>query len=440
MKQNFKITSLFLIVTLFSFSQENKSINQNICSQLFDEKGETIPFVKIINQANKTGSYSDSDGRFCIEYGKATDSIVIYSGGEYETFTSIIKNLNQDKIVLTKKTEITLFEEVAIISPKLFVLNEFPYKPGGATLSLEKGGNFCSFIDESQNYSGKLKSISFYLKSFSDEYLIIPSLYEHDIITKSIGRKISIKNYQLDTLKPNQWNNVIILDTIYVPKNGFYIGFECIPKNSKIEFNAIDQKSTLSFGAYYQKVKDGDRTYFSSFQKSSKWFQFPIGAYDKRNLLNLAVKVEVIGNQNNYSTTPIDLVKDRKVKKLLKIKSRNNDLVLKQSTIEELFESVIKVMELNDITLAMGISKIKQEDYEHYYHEVQNSKDFWLTEERQEEFLDIWKGYLENIRSENVSKIDENYYKIVFPNMKKDQNELELYKLDGKWYYVPYSN
>ncbi len=429
------ISTPLLLLSILSISFNG--ITQTFCGQLMDKKGESIPYVKVINHTNKKGVYSDVDGKFCIDYMSNSDSIIFYSNEEFETITYLVKDLKPDKILLLKDEKVTQLETFSIVAPKLFILNEFPFE-GSASLSLEAGGNYCSYIDGSENYTGRIKSVSFYLNNFSADYNIIPALYEYDIISKSVGRKISIRNYQLDSLKEHQWHEIKIFDTIYAPKNGFCVGFECIPKNNKIDLNEKNKKPSLSFGAYYQKVKDGDRTYFSSFLKSDEWFQFPRGSYDSKHLLNLAVKVDVLGEEIHYKNNSIQLVKERKVYKILKSETYPTDLTLKQHTIEELFQSVIKIIELNDITLFRNISKLRQEDYEEFQSFVNDTPRNWLTREEQNELLIIWTKHLNSITSENVTKIEEGYYKIQF----SDENQLEefeLFKVKDKWYLNPYS-
>src|SRR5690554_3330945 len=186
----------FFAILFFSFS----GFSQELCSKIIDWEGKPIPYVKVMNQKSQTGVYSDRYGNFCIDYLKLNDSIVIYSGGEYETLNLIVNELQMDEVILAKANENINYEQVSLVSSKSFELNNFSDSKG-ISLTLSEGGAISSYIHKSENYSGRIQSVSFFLNDYAEDYIVIPAFYEYDIGTATIGNKISLKNFRLDSIK-----------------------------------------------------------------------------------------------------------------------------------------------------------------------------------------------------------------------------------------------
>ncbi|RYM35147.1 hypothetical protein ERX46_07150 [Brumimicrobium glaciale] len=406
---------LFISALFFSLN----GISQIICNQLIDRTGEPIAYVKVINHTTKTGSYSDKDGKFCIDYLTENDSVIIFSGGEYETISTSIRDMRLMEILLVKAGSVLEFSEVSIVSPKTFFLNEFDHSQAG--VSLTNGGVLSSYIFASENYRGLIKSISVYVLNFEDDYIIIPAIYEYDLKTGSVGRKISIKNFQLDSIKKQSWNKIEILDTIYAPENGFCVGFECIPKSREISLAEVCQNSSITFGAYSQKKREEDRTYYVIGAGTGRWIQLAKAAWGVRNILNLAVKVELSGSE--IETNAKSFVRQKKL--LRKVKSEELDL--SQETINDLFLSTIKVMELNDFKGLNQLIKIEKKNEDVYMDFLKKKQNNIIFDYDQ---LVFWKSCVSELPTAEVILLEENYYSITFSNLET----IYLFFENEKWY------
>ncbi len=411
----------FFAILFFSFS----GFSQELCSKIIDWEGKPIPYVKVMNQKSQTGVYSDRYGNFCIDYLKLNDSIVIYSGGEYETLNLIVNELQMDEVILAKANENINYEQVSLVSSKSFELNNFSDSKG-ISLTLSEGGAISSYIHKSENYSGRIQSVSFFLNDYAEDYIVIPAFYEYDIVTATIGNKISLKNFRLDSIKKNDWNEMEILDTIFIPQHGLCVGFECIPRNRKINLYDSNHKPSISFGAYYQSNKDGRRTYFLSSKDHNKWLQLPQNIDDKKNVLNLAVKIKLDGKMSNLPSTPRKFIKQKKVKKLL-VKSKPANPEFSQETIKDLYSSVVKLLEYNDVLRLCTLIKIEKENLEtleRFLAQNENNVVFKLDQ------LSTWKNYLKELKTSEVVRIEKDYYSITFKNSETHY----LIHENGKWY------
>lgn len=393
-----------------------------------------IEYCKIINESTNSGVFSNVFGEFQIKLSdfSSQNNLKIYYSNKLIKEIKMSFSNDTLNIFITDERIATNLEGVQITAVKWKdnLLNEFR-KPDFGNLSLEGGGKISSFISQSDNSKGAIKSIEVFVKKLNPNYRIVLKLYTYDKLNNCPGKELKISNYSLDSLNEAGWVKFNITEKIYLPENGMCVCFEVIPKNRQsIEFNrGICSLAAVEFGAYFESSENGNRTVFSQFSSESNWFNLinVNSKFKTNNVLNLSVKVNINGviNTPTFKKNEASLVNSKRINKKLK----GNEVKLNNSTIFNLIKSIHKCIETEDLNSIPSLIVVEKELKSDFFKFIKERENDWLDESEKKSALAEWEYYIQEFESAQLLQVSENFYELEYPNKTK----LILYKEDLYW-------
>ncbi|MFD1552961.1 hypothetical protein DNU06_15845 [Putridiphycobacter roseus] len=467
----------YLILILFSLTFLS-GIGQN---QIIDSESKepvSYAYIKSINKLK--GVISDYNGFFVLDSSfRALDSIIIscigYNNGHFAV-RDIIKN---KAVELNPSTQ--NLSEVMVTAKKM----KYQRKNLGITKKPKKtrfpdyvstgknGEEKATWIPNEYSVPGYLKNINVYVSDlgYPDAYFRIHVYACNEFETKP-DKELTKSNIIASATTGNEWVTIDMSNEhIQVGENGCFIGIEWFdsPK-SKFHLDTIfnngqtwdenksEYKDTIYsrirkgngavLGAIYQKYRhsrnkhwqnNSDGQMYSYLMDSIMYTTatFPDGNTYLRTPDNSYQGVMCINIDVSFPKNKIDLTynepKKRKLNKLEKVKQ--NLFKYPQNNIHELFASLIKAFENDDIVYVLKYLCVYKEDQLNQILSefVDEENEDYISDEEKDTIVKNLSLFKSKFDSAVLTKIDDKHFQLSVDN--------EIYNIiidDGLWKINPY--
>ena len=445
--------------------------------QIIDAKlKEPVSYAHIQSVDGTKVLFSDYYGFFTLASSfQGADSILISCIG-YEQKTSLVSDILKEKVIeLDPSTEhlSELIVKAKKTKSRMRTLG-ITKKPKEKTLSdhIGRGKNGeerALWIPNEYSVPGYLKNINVYVldAAYPDAHFRV-HVYDCDPLETKPTEELTKSNIIASATKGNEWVSIdMTKEQIQLGENGCFIGIEWFdsPK-SKFYRDTVFLKGYDSDGqdTVYARVSQGNGAVlggvFEKFRYArNKLWKRESDTWKSRNLpQSLMYTSDTLPNGSVFHRTPdnqylglmcinidvsfpkgkIDLSfrepKKRKLNKLEKVKQ--DVFKYPQSTIQELFSSLIEAFEQQDIIyvlkylcvyeknqLGQMLNYLDKEEYEEF-----------ISPEDYDSIIKYLKDLQSRLDSASVDKMDNKHFKLIL----KDEH-YNLVVEDGLWKINPYS-
>ncbi|RFC54120.1 carboxypeptidase-like regulatory domain-containing protein [Brumimicrobium aurantiacum] len=465
--------SIFLIIHCCQFAQ----------IQVVDSlSSEPVPFTHIRTVKNDKNVISNHNGYFFLDTLRFnTDSLIISSIG-FETKKIAIKNLHSSsKIHLIPKQQ--QLEEVAVVQKK----GKYKLKKLGVTkkprklfsqygITSQNGTIQAVHIPNKYSAPGVLKYVNVYItdNGYPDAYFRI-HVYDVNLIEIKPDKELTSSNIVKSGTKGNEWVKFDLIDErITIGENGCFVGVEWFDNtDSKRYQDTLIYKATVINGEDHKdtlvtKAKSGDGVVLGAryelYQnaKHKIWYKLPFeGEWLKWVVYQAKYKHELhdtlipyfmqqVDKQGHTLQVPcINITAsfpkgkaepnyiEPQNQKLDQFKNIEEDISkYPQSSVVELFNSLIAAFENDDIIYAMKYLCVYRNDELETLitvledNQIRTGNYFSKTDKNQ--IIKHFNETLEKLSVDSLTKIDAKHFELKVNN--KSSN---LFIVDGKWKLQP---
>lgn len=462
------LTYLILLFSVCSFSQ-------NTTISILDFKtNEPVSFAKVSIGDNYI--LSNYSGQFQLDSNHfKVDSLKVSCIG-YETRSFSISEIKKDSILklipdfrYLKEVEVTS-KKVKYKNTKIGVVDEPDNMFFTSIIRGRTGEVKAVWIPNDRALKGKIQTINVYVSDmgFSSSYFRV-HVYDCNPINIKPGKELLIKNVIAQGTEGNQWVSVDVKEmNISVSESGFFVGIEWLPETKNESFsdtlifsgNRYDTTYTLIYkgngvalGCVHQKY---------SISKNKNWYLDSLTS-DWKLLLPVDESrffiTDTLQNGRIYTPTPENHVKEvpcinadiryikqkkdktytsGKKRKLNKIEKVEENLFLyPQNSIENLFSSLIKAFQNNDVVYVLKYLCVYKDDkFKSIYTDIKNKEiEELITEENKNEILEHLTFILKSLS--NSTLIDKGNF--CYDLIVSDTVYYNLFFDNGLWKINPYS-
>lgn len=467
----------YFILILFSFNILSvKSQNQIIDS----ESKEPVSYAHIKSVNKLKGVISDYNGFFVLDsLFRELDSIIISCIG-YERKHILVSQILENKVVeLTPSTQ--NLTEVIVTAKK----TKYQLKSLGITKRPKKtrfagwpgtgknGEQKAIWIPNEYSVPGYLKNINVYVSDlgYPDAYFRIHVYACNEFETKP-DKELTKSNIIASATTGNEWVTIDMSNEhIQVGENGCFIGIEWFdsPK-SKFHQDTIfnngqtwDENKSQYKDTIYSRIRKGNGAVLGGiYQKyrhsrNKHWRKTSDGWMNSYLMDSIMYTTDTLPDGNTYLRTPdnsylgvmcinidvsfpknkIDLTynepKKRKLNKLEKVKQ--NLFKYPQNNINELFTSLIKAFENDDIVYVLKyLCVYKENQLNQIISEIDDGEnDNYISNEEKDRIVKNLSLFKSKLDLAVLTKIDDKHFELSVDN--------EIYNMiidDGLWKINPY--
>lgn len=469
------MTKYFILILLSLTVHSVDGQNQIIDSE--SKLPVSYAHIKSTNQSKEV--ISDFNGFFVLDSSfRQLDSIIITCIGfkkDYFLVKDIVEkkvieltpSLNNvsEVIVTAKRTKYQLRNLGVTKKPKK---TRFPDYAGTAKNGEEKA----VWIPNDYSVQGYLKSINVFVSDlgYPDAHFRI-HVYDCNLFETKPDKELTMSNIIASASKGNQWVSIdISSEQIPIGENGCFIGIEWFDSpNSKFHtdtimtegytwdgdekkdtvysrirsgngavLGAINQKYRISKNKHWHKTRDGWKSY--NFPESIMYMTdtMPDGSTYFRTPDNHYQSVLCINMDVSFPKDKVDQIYNKpKKSKLNRIENvRENQFNYPQNNIQELFSSLIKAFESDDIIYVLKYLCVYKEDQlNQLLSEIvdEENEDF-IADEENDKIVKYLKALQLKLDSAVLTKIDDKHFELLV-----DNDTYNLIIDNGLWKINPYS-
>lgn len=309
---NCKHTIIFLLFLFFKqglFSQEIF-----IKGLILSEDSSPVQYATIYDGSLKSGTFSDSLGRFSINIpGNAKELHVSAIGYKKKTIAvDQYENLSDFHIVLLNDT---FSLKVVVISSKTFETKQIEIGP---RKKIKGHIAFCSqfrfnrevglYIPNQEQIHGEIKSIAFYLKKESDKTTRLIRLRVYSVDEDLSPAKDLLLDNILLQIKQSKKYQLIKIDlekySIKIPSNGIVIALELVQNTQESYPHKLNNQNTGTDNCPFFEIAlvDDNTNRFVQWNRidKAKWYNIDLTGIAKRNgrkVTNLVPYVKLAINE-----------------------------------------------------------------------------------------------------------------------------------------------
>lgn len=448
--------------------------NSNSQFQILDkETNEGLPFAHILQLSKNKKELTNANGEFKLDSLTLIDSLLISCIG-YEqqviigerlmndkTIALVPKSKNIDEVKVTVKRGKYLTKKIGIVKkPKTLF---FDYNITG-----KNGTEQAVWIPNPYSTPGYLKNVNIFIteNGFPDAYFRI-HIYECQL-EKKPDKELTQSNIITSGTFGNEWITVnLTQERIFISENGCFIGIEWF--DSPLSKNYSD---TLTYGNSndhkHTRIHSGNGVVLGSRNESyrnaknkvwhknekEEWISWTIADESKFNIPDTATSgnIRILNEDNLYFQIPcinieISLKKEKVIshyydapkRKLNKIeKIQPNDFNYPQSNPKELFESLIKAFNNDEIIYILRyLCVYKENELKEIIEQLEENQEKYnklLSPEECEKIVAELEEMRNNLTEKSLEKISNGHYKLKIGKL-----TYNLVVDHGKWKINPYT-
>lgn len=470
---------LFLISLLFFFK-----VNSQI--QIVDSLTFLpIPYTYIKAVGKNEGVISDYNGYFKLDsVFNLYDSLKISCIGYEPKIVPMSSVVHSDMITLNP--EALQFEEVIVTKKKgryrlreLGITKKPKTKFFDYSVTARNGTIRAVYIPNEHSYPGVLKYVNLYVtdNGFPDAHFRI-HIYGVSNLAIKPGEELTSSNIISSGTTGNEWIKIDMTnERILVPENGCFVGVEWFdhPQSTYFQDTLKNEVVTLVEGEFRDTTHTyirsgngivlGSRSQTYKFAKNKLWykthlsgkwinwctsttdessFNIPDTLLNGHTILlnenNTFFKVPCVNAEVSFRKEKIDLKYDdpkkRKLNRLERV--REDNFIYPQSSIIELFSSLIKAVENDDIIYILKYLCVYTDDeLDDILSSIKDNKDTlgsYFSESDKERIINHFTKITNNLNEDSIVKIDIHHFVLKINNARYN-----LVVDDGKWKINPYS-
>ena len=467
------VKSIFLL-SCFFFSLS--SIGQKDTLRIIDaETKRPIPFVQIHITGQTKGFITNYEGELPLDSSfETSDTCRVYCIGYQEKrllgqtlietgiieLTQRVQELTE-VLVSAKKTNYKTTKLGVRSKPKTMFTDHY--------MTGESGEIKAVWIPNEKSISGFINSVNVYVTDygFPQAYFRL-HIYRCNPIDIKPGKELTEQNIVVNGTTGNEWIHIDLdhLD-LSIPENGFFVGVEWFSVSTETEFlDTIVYDGSRRGEITYSKVYKGNGCVLGTIHepykqsKNKVWRKGKDGAWQlafvqdesrfyvtdtlQNGLIyemtehNLYFPVPCIYAEVKYIKEKNDAdFTDPKRRKLNKIeKTKENLFLYPQSSVDDLFSSIIKAIENDNLVYILKYLCVFKEDQLASVLEDLESRDKneLIDSKEKAEILSELKSMRESIDENNLEELEDSTYKL---SIKEYTYYLTLNK--GKWKINPYT-
>lgn len=458
---------LLLLVSSGSYSQ---------LKVIDSETKQAIPYIHIDNINLKKRVTANFNGEFYFEEHHNIHDTLKFSCIGYEEKYILLKDVFTYSVIELHPDSRNL-SEVQIISQKGNYQSEklgITQKPKTRFFDFNiRGKNReekAVWIPNTYSVSGFLKSVNIYVTDlgYPDAHFRI-HVYECSSLEKRPGKELTQSNIIASGTTGNEWVTVdLTQEHILIGENGCFIGIEWFDSPASKHFsdtivykgNRVDRKYTRIRSGHGVVIGSRDEAYLHSKNKiwhkniTGEWVSWSIAdesKFNQRDTLgngyvrilnenNLFYQVPCINIDVSFSkekiTTVYQAPKRRKLNKIERVKEDN--FRYPQSNVSELFSSLIKAFENDDIIYILRFLCVyKDNEVERIVDDITNNIEalgVTMPENEKQLVIKHLKEVKDDLNQNALIQTDSHRFKLKANNL-----EYNLTVKDGKWKINPYS-
>ena len=443
-----------------------------------------IPFAQIhIIEKNKKLP-STHDGYFMLDtLISKNDSIIVSSLG-FETKKYAIKDIHSSKKITLNPdqqnfTEIVISQKKGKVKKRKLGVTKKPRKlVFNYGVSSLNGTIQAVYIPNKYSTQGLLKQVKVYITDHGipNAYFRV-HVYDVSLIEIKPTKELTSSNIVVSSAKGDEWLQVELSnERITIGENGCFVGIERFEYKDSKEFkDTLNIKTTVEDGnkrkdTSYTIIKSGNgivlgaRSEPYKLSKNKIWYKLPFSdewvkwsefkaKYELEipdtlyshylqevERINHSVEVPCINITASFSKLKAELsdmdLRNRKLNQLERVKEDLSEFP--QSSVVELFNSLIKAFQNDDIIYAMKYLCVYRNDelesiltkLEEYKTRTGN----YFSEKEKKQIIKHFNDLLESISEDSLIKIDSQHFEI-----KVGETSCSVYVINGKWKIQPFS-
>jgi len=472
-----------LLTPLFSFlfiSQLNAQI------QIVDSITSTpIPYTHIRTIGKNQGVISDYNGYFTLDSAfRLSDSVRISCTGYQPKTFEVNSIVHSDRITLTP--EVRQLEEVLFVKKKgNYKLRELGITKGPKTqffdysVTAQNGTIRAVYMPNDYSLSGILRYVNVFVteNGFPNAHFRV-HVYGVSHFAIKPDKELTSSNIISSGTTGNEWIKIdLTAERILIPENGCFIGIEWFdhPQSAyfqdTVRYKGVTQVNDKLKDTIYSHIRSGNgivlgsRTESYKFAKNKLWYRTPLsdgwvnwctsttdeasfnipdtlqnGHIFIRNENNSFYQVPCINVEVSFPSEKIDLKYDdpkkRKLNKLERVKEDN--FMYPQSSVLELFSSLIKAVENDDIIYILKYLCVYGDDeLNDILSTMKDNEDAigtYFSDSDKEKIINHFTTIINNLDEDSIVKLDHHHYEVTI--------NAERYNLivdNGKWKINPYT-
>jgi hypothetical protein len=472
----FKLLTLFVFVTIHGYQFAQIQVVDSLSS-------DPVPFTHIRIVKNNKIVISNHEGYFFLDTLRfKNDSLIISSIG-FETKKIAVKNLHSSsKIQLIPKQQ--QLEEVVVVQKK----GKYKLKKLGITkkprkllpeygMTSQNGTIQAVYIPNIYSVPGVLKYVNVYITDhgYPNAYFRI-HVYDVSLLEIKPDKELTSSNIVESGTKGNEWVRFDLIDErIMIGENGCFVGIEWFEHtDSKRYQDTLISKVTLNNGDYHKdtlvtKVKSGYGVVlgasYEPYQnaKNKIWYKLPYaGEWLKWDVYMAKYQLELHDSLIPYFIQHVEDQPDHSFQvpcinitasfpkgkaelnyiepqnqKLNQFENIEEDIAkYPQSSVVELFNSLIAAFENDDIIYAMKyLCVFKNDELETMITSLEDNYSRtgnYFSETDKKQIIEHFNEILENLSVDSLTKIDAQYFEL-----KVNNESTNLFIVDGKWKLQP---
>ncbi|SFT44513.1 CarboxypepD_reg-like domain-containing protein [Lishizhenia tianjinensis] len=443
---------------------------------------EPIPFTHIRVIKTKSTVLTNSEGYFSLDTLRSTDDTILISSLGYESKKYAVQQLYaSSRIALSPKEQ--QFDVVAIQQDKgKLKLRKLGLTKKPRKLLPDYGVNAYNgmiqavYIPNAHSMLGVLKHVNVYLTDNG-----IPNahfrvhIYDVSLLEIKPDKELTTTNIVVSGAKGNEWVQVdLSKERITVGENGCFVGIEWFAaENSKnyqdtliyktLIINDTTEKDTLIseikrgngivLGARYEAYSLSKNKIWYSVPFNDKWMKWSeykaktqynipdslmMYYYEQLEEVNPSLHVPCVNITATFTKgksegNDMD-AENRQFNQLEKVKE--NLSLYPQSTVVELFNSLIQAFQNDDVIYALKyLCVFKNDELEmfiNYLEEHKNITGKYFSEAERKHLIERFHFILDHLKEDSLSQIDSQHFEL-----KVNNHIYNLYYFEGKWKIYP---
>ncbi len=443
---------------------------------------QPVSYAHVTLANTSTGVLANFEGVFMLTSRfKPTDTLEISCIG-YETKTVLVKNLNTQLPIRLQPIAEQL-EEVVVRTKKIKYRTKklgvtrtgtnsgFADYPGVA----DNGEIRASYIPNEYSTKGILKAVNVHVSElgYPDAHFRV-HVYDCSLLETKPGKELTKSNLVVAGTEGDEWVHIDMREEkISVSENGCFIGIEWFdsPKSKHyldtVKRDGFTYKNGATKDTVYTRIRKGNGAVISSryekfkYSKNKLWYLKEAGwmspNFDIEKRFNVPYTLPsgqvIVSNENNFysgilcinievdfpktkNNSSFEDAKKRKLNRIARVKE--NQFKYPQGNVSELFSSLIKAFENNEVVYVLKYLCVYEDDQQEELLEDLNTDagaENLISETERKEIIASLHQLKNQLPNAEIKKLDYHAFEIV-----SNQANYRFLVEGGLWKINPYGH